>query len=613
MRIRIVSFVLTMLLVLACVPVATFASMAEQTTPTIYVMEDVYGKPGETVTVKIGFKNTAGNKIQQFQAVLSAGDAKIVNTPAISVTPVPKDGGAGVVNANGNFNYACGVGSYSADTYISIQVVIPEDAKDGDVYDLAVSKSKDFEEVMRWEGGVSLNGNVNFEGAKLYVSRYEAVTVSVADTVVSVGDTVIRVPVMMSATSGKLASCSQIAFSVSGSAAEKVEIDAYASKEFKIKGVNESYITILPDTRSFSLGFAGSFANAVAPTDHFQIFELVFNVVTALEEGDSFTVSAVGADPFKAYGDDATETVLLYVKEYVSGTVTTVLPYEWVVLDEEAATAELQLYTGDSAVVNVPSTIRGDGVTGTKDKEYTVVSLYGEVEKVGKKYYYYGVFYENTEVTEIRIPESVVSVHELAISDCPNLTKLTVMSPNMEIVEEEGYTFLYHYDEETEEYVLSENLVIRSYESATIREWANDNEANFLNLIALVGEQKGGEGLRFIGGIAEVEYQSVDFEIRVLEADKSFSNATTRVYKTLRGIVDGVRTPVVTTVSDVAEETGAYLIKDYSYLFGYAISGVPADGSYTFEVTPTAVTAGGVTVYGKTVIVSYEYGNIVNK
>lgn len=612
MRNRIISFLLMTVLLLACLPVSAFTVTADHTTPTIYVMEDVYGAPGQTVTVKVGFLNTAGNQIQKFQAVLSAGEAEICETQSIAISTVPVGGGAGVVNSNGTFSYACGNGSFDASTYFNIQVTIPEDAKDGDVYDLSLSKSASYADVMAWQGNVSTEGKVSFEGAKLYVSRFDPVTVSVKDTVVSVGDTEIRVPVVMSASNAKLASCTQLSFMLSGSASEKVAINMQASKNYKIQGVNDSYITILPEARTFSLGFAGGFENAVAPTDDFKIFELVFDVIEDLEEEDSFVVTPVASDPFKAYGDSATETLPLYVKEYVGGTVTTVLPYEWVVLDEEAATAELVKYTGNSSVVNVPSTIRGDGTTGTKGKEYTVVSLYGEMEKVGKKYYYYGVFYENSLVTEIRIPESVESVHELAISECPNLTVLTVMSNDLELTEEEGETFLYYYSEGEDAYVTNDDLVIRSYESATVRAWAEENNVAFFNLLALVGEQKGEEGLRFIGGVTELEYQSVNFEIEVKSEGKYFANPSHNVYKTLNGTVNGTKKPVVTTVASVAEQTGAYLINEFAYLFGYAISGVPGEGRYVFEVTPTAVTAGGVTVYGKTVTVTYIDGVIVN-
>ncbi|MBE6671942.1 MAG: hypothetical protein E7599_00265 [Ruminococcaceae bacterium] len=612
MRKRILSFVLTLLMVLACVPATALTATAEDTTPTIYVMEDVYGKPGETVAVKVGFKNTNGKNIQQFQATISAGEAAINQTTAISATPMPEGGGAGVVNDNGSFSFACGVGSFTPETYFTIKVTIPEDAKDGDVYDLSLSVSADFSEVLRWEDGTSASGNVSFEGAKLYVTRYDPVTVSVADTVAYVGDKTIRVPVMISASNGKLASCTQLSFSISGTAADKVEIDPYASKEFAIKGNNESYVTVLPVARSFSLGFAGGFENAVAPTDDFRIFELVFTVVTPLDDDDTFVVTPFGSDPFKAYGEDATETVPLFVKEYVAGTVSTVLPYEWAVLDEEAATAELILYTGSASEVTIPSTIRGDGTIGTDGKEYTVVSLYGEEKKVGKRYEYYGVFYENSTVTDIRIPESVKTVHELAISECVNLKTLTVMSPDLEITEDYGETFLYCFVEDTEEYVLPEGLVIKSYESATIKTWADDNEATFDNLIKLVGEQKGDNGIRFIGGVSDLEYKNVDFSVHVVETDKTYSKAATSVYKTFRGAVNGTMKPVVTTVGSVSEETGAHLIEDFSYLFGYAITGVPTEGRFTFEVTPTAVTGGGVTVYGKTVTVVYENGNIIN-
>ena len=134
MKNRIVSFVLTLLLLFACLPVASISATEENVTPAIYVMDDVYGKPGETVDVNIGFKNTAGKNIQQFEAVLSAGEAKIVSTPAIQVANAPESGGAGFVNSNGIFSYACGIGSFSEVTYFTVKVTIPESAKDGDVY-----------------------------------------------------------------------------------------------------------------------------------------------------------------------------------------------------------------------------------------------------------------------------------------------------------------------------------------------------------------------------------------------------------------------------------------------------------------------------------------------
>ena len=605
MKKRVVSFVLTVLMLVACLPVSMVAAETKNTDKvTIYILDDVYGKPGETVEVKVGFKNTTQKNIQQFSAVLDAGDAVVNETTYIEMTPAC--GGNGFSNTNGTFGFAAGAGSFSVDTYANVLVTIPEDAKDGDVYDLTLSASKDFPDILRWVDSSAAGSNVTFEGAKLYVSRYDSVTVSVKDTVVSVGDTEIRVPILMSATDGKLASCSQLSFSISGNAAHKVEIDTLASKEFKIMGVNDSYLTILPEARSFTLGFASGFENAVAPTDNFQIFELVLRVVSDLTAEDEIKVNVIGANPFKAYGEDATETVPLYVKEYVSGTVSTVLPYEWVVLDEEAATAALTLYTGSATVVKVPSTIIGNGTVGTAGKKYTVVELYGDSEEST------GVFYGNEDITSITIPESVKVIDEYAITECPELVEVIVMSPDLEIVENDGDTFLYYYGGKKIGYILPENLVIYSYESATVKTWADENEAEFSNLIKFVGVQKGDEGVRFIGGVSGLEYQSIDFNIYVVEAEKTFSSVSTRVYKTLKGKFGDESKPVVTTVEEVANETGAYLVSEFSYLYGYAISGVPSTGSFTFRVTPAAVTAGGVTVYGETMVVTYVDGAIVN-
>lgn len=603
---RIVSFVLMLFMVLACVPVVPFAVSADATNPTIRVMEDVYGKPGQTVAVKVGFANVQGKKIQKFEVVLSAGDATVVTTTKLQMVPAPAEG-AGYANGNnGSFGYAYGAGGFDANTYAVVEVTIPESAKDGDVYDLTLTASSKFPEALTWDNGASAD-SVVFEGAKLYVSRYNPVEISVQDAVAEIGQSQIRVPVVMSATDGKLASCAGLGFSLSGSAAEKVAINLKACKEYKIMGQNEAYTVVLPDTRSFTIGFASGFENAVVPSgDDFRIFELVFDVLEPLTEGDSFTVTPSGVDCFKAYGSKGTETVTLYVSEYHAGTVSAKLPYEWTVLDEDAATARLDLYTGNAANVVVPTTVVGNGTVGTVGKEYTVVELFGDNEN------YEGVFYGNETVVSIVIPESVKKIDEYAISECPELAELTVMSPDLEIVENDGETFLHYFLNKKTGYVLPEDLVIRSYESATVRAWATEYDASFFNLITLVGAQIGDEGVRFVGAVSSLYYQSVDVSISVEGTDKSFNYSATSVYRTLNGKLNGVKKPAATTVLEIAEETGAYYVDNYAYLYGYAVSGVPADGSFVFKVTPTAVTAGGATVAGETVYVRYENGKIVS-
>ena len=473
---RVFAMFLSFIMLLACLPASVLFIHADEALPTIYVMEDVYGIPGETVKVKIGFKNTAGKNIQQFEANLSAGEATVLRDTALKITPTPALGGTGFSNPSGRFGFACGIGSFTPDSYATLYVTIPETAVFGDTYDLTLSEAINlvpedpndpnspmvetptFPEILKWEGGISAEGNVAFEGAALHV-------------------------------------------------------------------VDEAYI---------------------------------FN-----------------------------------------------MDYEWEVIDEDAGTARLLSYRGNDNGVVVPSTAFGNGVTGTDGKEYTVVELYGDNET------YDGIFSGNETVTSIEIPESVKIINEYAITECTALEKLIVKSPDVEIIENDGDTFLHYYAGKKEGYKVSESLVIHSYESATIKTWADDNDAGFENLFAFVGAQQGDDAIRFIGAVANLEYRRIDLAISVAEADKAFSNPTMMVYRTLNGTVDGELTPVVTTDAAVAEDAGAYLVNGYNYLFGYAITGVPTTGTYSFEITPTAVTKGGVTVTGEIITVQYVDGQLV--
>ena len=452
---RVLAVFLSIVMVLACFPMLAYAGDE----PTICVLEDVYGKPGDTVAVKVGFKNATKN-IQEFQVKLSAGDAAVVASIALQMTPTPELGGGGFANGNtGVFGFACGVGSFSPNSYATVYVTIPETASVGDEYALDISAAEAFPEVLKWEGDVSAEGNVAFEGAKLHV------------------------------------------------------VDDAA----------------------------------------------IFNMT-----------------------------------------------YVWEVIDEEAATARLISYMGADTEVIVPSVAYGNGTTGTEGKEYTVVELYGDNEECE------GVFSNNETVTSITIPESVKVINEYAITECTELTKLVIKSPDLEIVEDDYDTFLHYYVKKNV-YKIPENLVIHSYESATIKTWIDEEEHDvaFENLFAFVGAQQGDDSVRFIGAVMDIDYRMIDLEITVTETSKNYTNIGKWVYTTLNGTVNGEVVPVVTTSQSVADETDVTLISGYAYLYGYAIEGIPATGTYTFTVTPSAITAGGVTVYGKSVTVTYTNGQLV--
>ncbi|MBE6639132.1 MAG: hypothetical protein E7616_06725, partial [Ruminococcaceae bacterium] len=424
MKRRLISIALVAVLILSLVPINVFAEDQSDVT-TIYVLEDVYGAPGETVGIKIGFKNSQGKNIQQFQAILDVGDCQIVEDITLQLTPQYEGVGFGFTNNSSNkgaFGFACGKGSFSIDTYATVYVTIPESANWGDTYPITISKDAKFSDVLKWEDNVSAEGDVVFEGATLRVEQYAPVITTVKDVNVSVGDTRIHVPVVMTGTNGKLASCTELSFSVSGSAAQKVKIDAEASKEFKIQGMNEKYTVLIPDTESemFALGFASGYDNAIIPTEtEFQIFELVFNVTEPLNPGDTFTVEPVGDNPFVLYDGSATDIYTLCVAEYISGSVTVGNLYEWEVIDEIAATAKLLRYTGDAPSLIVPSAVVGNGVVGTDGKQYSIIELDGSENG--------GVFYENDNLQSVEIPGSVQRVGINAFYGCTEL-KLVILN-----------------------------------------------------------------------------------------------------------------------------------------------------------------------------------------
>ena len=494
---------------------------------------------------------------------------------------------------------ASGLYSFSPDCLVNVQVTIPENADEGDTISLELFKSDLFPSVLQWADGTSPNGDVVLEGATLHVTRYKPVSISVKDTFVAVGDAEIRVPIVMSASNAKLSSCTGLSFAIGGSAGDKVEIDRYASIAFGIQGKNTKYTVMVPEADTFCLGYSAGFENAVAPSsDDFQIFELVLKVKTPLEVGDQIQIDiAANENAFKAYGDSATDTNKLYVTEFKGATLQVDMPYEWSVLSETDATAQLKKYIGSASVVEIPAYMVGNGTVGTAGKIYKVVDLYGSEEEGG-------VFCDNTNVTVITIPESVKTVQEYAFFGCTSLKKLIVKSPDMRIMEEYGQTFLHYLSGRN--YKLLPDVVIESYESATVKAWADSNGATFKNLVAFAGVQLGSGQLRFVGAMSDLEYQNVWLEI--VWNGKTYRDAIDNVFTTLQGSVDGTERPVVTTDAEVhAVYTDAHYIEAYSYLFGYELA---VSGNATFTVIPKATTAHGVEVGGKTVTVTYQNGQI---
>ncbi len=115
------------------------------------------------------------------------------------------------------------------------------------------------------------------------------------------------------------------------------------------------------------------------------------------------------------------------------------------------------------------------------------------------------------------------------------------------------------------------------------------------DVVKFEGYQMGNDGnsIRFIGSVSDLNYESVDLQIKVTgDCEKAFGCPTTRVFKTLNS-TDG---PVATTIGSNVE---ASLVLDADYLFGYAITGIEA-GTYMFEIVPVATTYDGQTVQGKT-------------
>jgi len=101
--------------------------------------------------------------------------------------------------------------------------------------------------------------------------------------------------------------------------------------------------------------------------------------------------------------------------------------------------------------------------------------------------------------------------------------------------------------------------------------------------VGFAGYQFGKNAIRFIGYTDSLEYDTIDLVITATGSEKTYTNATTKVFTTLRGTVDGN----VVNVATCNSEVDALMQLDYSYLYGYEIVGILA-GEYTFTIVPTA-------------------------
>ncbi len=101
--------------------------------------------------------------------------------------------------------------------------------------------------------------------------------------------------------------------------------------------------------------------------------------------------------------------------------------------------------------------------------------------------------------------------------------------------------------------------------------------------VGFAGYQFGKNAIRFIGYTDSLEYDTIDLVITATGSEKTYTNATTKVFTTLRGTVDGE----VVNVATCNSEVDALMQLDYNHLYGYEIVNIPA-GEYTFTIVPTA-------------------------
>lgn len=120
------------------------------------------------------------------------------------------------------------------------------------------------------------------------------------------------------------------------------------------------------------------------------------------------------------------------------------------------------------------------------------------------------------------------------------------------------------------------------------------------------GVQTGDSAIRFVGGVSEAAvsiYDKVDLQVSFTGdgVARTFTTPIATVYKTLQGTKNGQVFNAVTVYGSgvEAEET-----VDAAYLFGYAVTGIPA-GTYSVTVTPVAY-IGETAIEGK----AYTYNTV---
>ena len=123
--------------------------------------------------------------------------------------------------------------------------------------------------------------------------------------------------------------------------------------------------------------------------------------------------------------------------------------------------------------------------------------------------------------------------------------------------------------------------------------------------VSYTGAQTGDSAIRFVGDVSNAAtaiYDKVDLQVTFTgDAEKTFSLPTSKVFTTLKGTKNGETFNAVTVKGSgvEAEET-----VDAAYLFGYAVTGIPA-GTYTVTVTAYAY-VGETAIKGK----SYTYNTV---
>ncbi len=125
-------------------------------------------------------------------------------------------------------------------------------------------------------------------------------------------------------------------------------------------------------------------------------------------------------------------------------------------------------------------------------------------------------------------------------------------------------------------------------------------DAQMTEDIGFAGHQEGYNALRFVCYTDNLDYESIDMQISVLNVQgKKFNYPTTTVFKTLCGNVNGVTKPVVSCL----DEVDCTWHVPHDYLYGMSIEKIPA-GTYEYHILPVATKTDGQVVYGKEAVLT---------